>query len=532
MNKQNAYKNGNIKCFFLLTAACLIISAFAGCGSASDTDSSLLSASTAYPEIDTYIEKVISDEEIPGLSIVIVQGDEVIYCKGFGVTSLDNPTPVTTKTIFDLASLTKSFTATGILLLEDTGLIDIDNPIRQYLPDFQLADPRGAEITVRQLLNQTSGIPGALSEPLIFQEGENPYQKLISSLNNILLSSDPGMAFQYADLNYCLLGALIEEMSGMSYEEYMQENVFTPLGLDYTTLYPDVAEKLGKADGHQPMYGAIVVRNISLFRSAMPAGWVMSCAEDMGQWIIVQLNNGATSEGRIFPEDDIEELQNPAILYEDNDTTAYYGMGWSISNDISEEKTLWHCGDTPNFTTDMLLLPEHDTGIVVLVNSQASNLGHRIAPEVANILLGLDLKSINVPWWAHWKALDTLAITVFIFIVILLLGWLAYIGWLWRRLCTGKRCFFWSQVAGKKYPAWQITFYLIPLALLIMIMTAGYIVIKALYGYNLFEVLILFRTGAPPGLYLSGILSIFIVFLWSFILAVVGLITRHVKTGI
>jgi hypothetical protein len=316
----------------------------------------------------------------------------------------------------------------------------------------------------------------------------------------------------------------------MTYEEYMDTYIFTPLGMDYTTVDPDEAKELGKADGHQPMYGNVVVSNMPSFKSARAAGWVMSSVEDMGKWLLVQLNGGVLDGEQIFPAPIIEELHTTAVLYEDNGEEMGYGMGWCISRNEAPQ-LIFHCGDTPDFTTDMLLLPEYDTGIVVLVNGQVSTISHSIAPEAANILLGLDLQSMNVPWWAHWKALDTAATIALSPIVFLFAGWILYSWWLWRRFRTGKRCFFWAPAAGPMPPAWQITLYSIPLALFIMISIAGYVVIKALFGYNLFEVLVLFQCGAPPGLYLSGILFIASIFLWALMLALVGLITRYVKTG-
>jgi CubicO group peptidase (beta-lactamase class C family) len=131
---QHTCKKRNIKHFFLLTAICLVISILSGCSSAPDDTSTVLKNTPAYSEIDAYIQKMMSNEEIPGLSIVIVQGDEIIYCKGFGAASLDTSIPVTGTTIFDLASLSKSFTALGTLLLEDRGLINIDDRFKNTCP--------------------------------------------------------------------------------------------------------------------------------------------------------------------------------------------------------------------------------------------------------------------------------------------------------------------------------------------------------------------------------------------------------------
>ena len=125
-------------------------------------------------QIDQYIQGQMTKQNIVGLSVAVVQNNEVTYLNGFGAASIKRKTQVTPQTIFDLASCSKSFTAMATLLLWNDGLIDLDQPVKHYIPEFQLADEKAsAEITVRELLNQTSGLPGDLSEPLNYQKDGN-----------------------------------------------------------------------------------------------------------------------------------------------------------------------------------------------------------------------------------------------------------------------------------------------------------------------------------------------------------------------
>jgi len=514
----------------LLAVICLLSLIMGGCaaGGSPPEGVSFSEAATLYPEVDEFIQQQIQADDIPGVAVVVVQGSEVIYCKGFGVASLETDKPLTPQTIFDLASVSKSFTALGVLLLQDEALIDIDTPVQYYLPDFQPNDERASQITVRQLLNHTSGLPGAFSAPLIFQEGEDEMKVLVAALSRVRLNRDPGSSFEYADINYCLLGALIERVTGTTFEEYMQQSIFDPLGMENTTLYPDKAAALGRADGHQPLYGRIVTRNMPVYRSALPAGWVMSCAEDMAEWLIVHLNNGLNAEGQVFPEDCIQAAHTTAVLFEENGQEMGYGMGWFI-NDSNDTQLIWHGGDTPTFTADMVLLPEYDAGVVVLVNSQACTIGHSIAPGVINRIFGLELEAMTVPWWAHWKAIDTMATFALVVITLMLLAMVFYIWWLWRQFRKGERCLIGSSLAGPLPPAWQMTLYMVLLALLAMFSFASYLVVRTLYGYNLFEVLVLFRLGSPPGVYISGVVLLVVLFLWALLLALVAIFTRSSK---
>jgi CubicO group peptidase (beta-lactamase class C family) len=517
----------------LLIMACPFALFSSGYSKAPEAEPTVVSSpdTSSFPEVDEYIKQKMMAEDIPGLAVVVVQGDKIVYMKGFGVTSLKNPSPVTPQTVFDLASSSKSFTALGVLLLRDDGLIDLDAPVQQYLPDFQLADREAsAQITVRQLLNQTGGLPGNFSEPLVFQQGEDAMEKMIAALHRVKLNHPPGSSFEYADVNYCLLGALIERVAGIPFEDYMQQKLFTPLGMTHTTLYPSEAAGFDRADGHQPMFGRVVTRNIPIFRSASPAGWVMSCAEDMGQWLIVHLNDGRTAEGQSIPAKDIEEVHTPSVLFEENGEEVGYGMGWLVGHGPDDELLIWHGGDTPNFMSDMILLPEYHLGVVVLVNSQASTIGHSIGPGVANLILGLKLEPVAVPWWAHWKAVDTTATGVLVFASFLVLALVAYIWRVWWQFRAKKRHFVGSLLADRMPPAWQMFLSLVPIGLLVMFAIAAFLVVQILYGYNLYKALIMFQLESPPGIYISGMMVIVSVLLWAILLAFLALFTRGSKS--
>lgn len=504
---------------------------FIGCNNTGEleiTGVSSLEIPASYPQVDDYIEQQMKSDDIPGLAVVVVQGDEIVYCKGFGVSSIETKQPVTPQTIFDLASVSKSFTALGVLLLRDDGLIELDASVQQYLPDFKPNDSQASQITIRQLLNHTSGLPGAFSAPLIFQQGDDEMAELVAVLSRVRFNREPGTSFEYADINYCLLGALIERVSGKTFEDYICQEIFVPLDMSNTTLCPDKAAALDKAEGHQSMYGQVVVRHIPVYRSALPAGWVMSCAEDMGKWLIAHLNSGSINGEQVIPAADIEEVHLPAIAYEENGEEIGYGMGWFIGS-IDDVLVVWHSGDTPNFTADMILLPDYETGVVTLVNSQACTIGHDIASGVANLVLGLELEPMRVAWWAHWKAIDTLATIALAFIILMVLALIFYILYIWRQFQAKKRCFVGSSLVGPALPPWQLVLYIFPLATYLMFALAGYLVLKTLYGYNLFEMLALFQLGAPPGVYISGVSFLIILFLWALLLAFTGIFTRRSK---
>ena len=223
-----------------ITPACAIAAIFLAVFTVSPMAASGLSspAETISPqEIDSYVQQQLAKTHIPGIAIAIVEGQDIVYLKGFGTASLRRQTPVTPETIFDLASCSKSFTALAVLTLWHDGIIDIDKPVITYLPEFRLMhETASSEITVRELLIQTSGIPGTFAEPLAFHNGPDAMEQLAASMAHIQSNNLPGAKFEYSNLNYALLGALVEKVTGQQFEDYVQEHIFNPLGMKNSTL--------------------------------------------------------------------------------------------------------------------------------------------------------------------------------------------------------------------------------------------------------------------------------------------------------
>ena len=468
----------------------------------------------------------MQDAGIPGVAVAVVQHGKIIYLKGFGVSSLNGSEPVTPQTVFDLASSSKSFTAMGVLLLEDAGLIDLDRPYKTYVPDFTLADGADSGITVRQLLNHTSGLPGAFSEPLAYHDGEGGYDALLTALQRVRTDRAPGTSFEYANINYCLLGLLIQRVSGLSFEDYMSSALFAAAGLRHTTLDPQQAARWDKADGHQPFFGTLVARNIPAIKSARAAGWVMSCAEDMARWLILQLDEGSLDGRQLLPADDIAEAQAPEVEFKENGGDVAYGMGWFSGDSRNGTYLVWHGGDTPNFMSDMLLVPGEDFGVVVLANAQSSSLGHSLGPGVANLIAGLNLERSAVPWWAYWKTLDTIAIYGMAFNICLIIGLALYslrLGWEFKKQ---RRYAVLSPWARPVMPVYILLLYMTPFIVVALIFGVGYTIVQTLYGYNPFQAIVDFRLVGPPGVWIASITFFSMAAVWGVALALVALFTR------
>ena len=479
---------------------------------------------TSFDEIDRLVEEQMVAGHIPGLALVITSGDQIVHVKGFGVTSLDDPRPVTENTIFDLASISKSFTALAILLLRDEGLIDLGQPVQRYLPDFELADPEAsAQITVAQLLNHTSGLPTG-TDPLMYQQGSDAMEKMVAGLGDVHLDREPGEYFEYANLNYSLLGAIVERVSGLPFEMFVQERIFDPLGLGHTTAYPDVAESLGKSDGHQPIFGFVITRNVPVYRTAVPAGWVMSSAADMGRWLIFHQNGGKLDGQQLVPIEDIEKLHQPTTTLERDNQTVGYGMGWFSFTDGNGISYIWHGGDTPNFSTEMILVPGYGLGVAMMVNSQNESLVHSLAPQIVGLMVGTDVELPSAPWWASWASLDKFAsflAAVDLFLVLALVG---YIWWLRQQVRMGKR----QRLTWPFLQKWRLhirhaVLNISPLVALGLILLAIFLVARYFFGFDPFSIAVDFRLFSPPSIWWSSVGFFFAIGLWTLMLAALGL---------
>ncbi len=514
----------------MLLLAILIVPIVGSAQLVSGQSSEILSS-----QITQYIQEQMAEKNIVGMSVAIVRNEETTYLKSFGYSSIKKQTTVTPQTIFDLASCSKSFTAMAVLLLWNDGLIDLGKPLKYYIPEFQMEDEDvSAKITIGQLLNQTSGIPGNIHEPVAFQgkddpQDENAFELLVAAMKNIRTNRPPGSSFEYTNLNYCLLGALVERVSGISFEDFMQERIFTPLGMTNSTTKPEVAASLDRADGHQMFLGKIISRDIPVYRSAVPAGWVMSSGEDMGKWLLVNLNKGILNNQQVIPAKVIEQMETPTVnLIKDGDE-ASYGMGWFIGQAGDGETVIWHGGDTPNFLSEMIMLPDRHVGVVMLVNSQTSRDAHSVALGIASLLMGSELELPTSPWWASWTAIDRIALNAIILSSVLILCLIPYLWLQWRVIRRYRKPETMHPRIGGTMKIWLFVLPVTHWVFLLIVAVAAYIIAQTIFGFNLFKTIIRFGDFSPPGVMIAAITILVAIVLWALAITVTGFLRAFAR---
>ena len=340
--------------------------------------------------MDAYLAANFPRAGAPGLAVAVVDADGVRYLRTFGdCPDADAP--------FIVGSLSKSFTVAAVMQLVEQGAVDLDAPASRYAPGYDVPD----EVTVRSLLNQTSGF-GAYDSLAEAADGE--------------LGETFG-AFSYANANYDLLGRVVEGASGEDYARYLDEHVLEPLGMASTTADPARAEALGMVPGHRDWFGLPVADG---FRHAQgdgawggPAsGYVASSVRDMASYLRMYLNGGMGGDGaRVLSADSVRRMFLDRVPDPEGDT--YYGMGWTSFSWDDGELVLSHDGQVENYTASMCLLPERGIGIVALSDAN-DNAGGNIrffdlVGGVVSVAIGGTGQPMDDAWtWAWRQRVDVL----------------------------------------------------------------------------------------------------------------------------
>lgn len=345
--------------------------------------------------IDAYVLAQMRAQRIPGLALGIVHGERIVHLRGFG-SATPAGRPVTPQTPLVIGSLTKSFTALAVMQLAEAGRLELDAPAQRYIPWFALTDPEAStHISLRHLLTHTSGIPRFVGRVLLAGKGEKTVDQRVRELGAVNPLWPAGAAFQYSNANYLVLGLVIQIVSGQSYEDYIRQHILGPLEMGQSFLSEAEALQHGMATGYRWWFGMPLPADLPYLPDALPAGFLISSAEDMAHYLIAHLNRGRYGETSILSPAGVAELHRP--LAPIGSAGAHYGMGW-VSEEINGIAMLTHTGDTANFHADMILLPQSQWGLIMLTNANNTLVGQvaaigtlgtwRIAAGLASLLIG------------------------------------------------------------------------------------------------------------------------------------------------
>jgi len=334
------------------------------------------------------LETIIRAEKIPGLAVGIVEDGKLVYSRGFGVMNLGGPArPVTAKTLFHMASVTKPFVATAVMQLVETEKVDLDAPVTKYVPYFRLKDARYKSITVRQMLTHTSGMPDVDDYQWDKPELDSgALERYIRGLTDKELRSEPGSRFAYSNMAFEVLGDLIAKVSGKSFEDYVEANILKPLGMKSSTLMFEKADPALIALGHTRA-GDGAMKSIAHYpynRAHSPSSNLHSNVVDMSSWMMANLNRGELDGRRILKRSTYALLWKPAV--ETGKQGRRVGISWFLDASKGEPLVL-HAGGDDGFLSYVCLCPDRKIGVVMMTNCDSAPAAQKVIDATISIAL-------------------------------------------------------------------------------------------------------------------------------------------------
>ncbi len=336
---------------------------------------------------------------VPGFALGVLH-EGVTCAEGFGVTNRDHPLPVTGETLFQIGSITKTFTATLIMRLSEQGKVRLDDPVRAYLPEFRVRDPQAsAEATIRHLLTHTGGWLGD-----VFRDtgsGADALSRYVAGMAELEQVHPLGGPLSYNNAGFAVAGAIIEAVTGQAYEEALREMVLAPLGLQAAFFTAAEAITHRFAVGHSRDGG--VARPWQLARAIAPMGGLIVSAPELLRYAAFHLGDGTTAAGeRLLQPESLAAMRQPQVTFWDR---SHVGLAWFLS-DLYGPRTQSHGGGVVGQETLLTLLPEQGFAIAALSNrAWGGNLNRRVTAEALRLYFGLESADQPKPQGADAAAL-------------------------------------------------------------------------------------------------------------------------------
>jgi CubicO group peptidase (beta-lactamase class C family) len=335
-------------------------------------------------EVDSYIAAQLREQRIPGLALAVIRDGRVVKSRGYGLANIELQVPVTPDTVFQLGSIGKQFTATAILMLAEDGKLSLDDKITHYFPG---AAPRWNAITIRHLLNHTSGIADYTDDKYIAPGGLTPLheeltdEEILRRFTTLPFDFKPSEKWSYSNTGYAILGFLIRKVSGQSYGDFLQARIFKPLGMSATRVISESDIVPNRAAGYILENNEIKNQHwVSPHWNMLADGALYSTSADMTKW-----DASITARALLKPES-YAQMWTPAPL--NNGKNYPYGFGWDLL-EVNGHRLQEHGGAWQGFTAHYSRYPDDHLSVIVLTNLESGPSNpEKIAHEVAALYIG------------------------------------------------------------------------------------------------------------------------------------------------
>ena len=330
---------------------------------------------------DDLMPRLMSQDNVPGAALALIKDGAIVMEKGYGLRDLAAHSPVTTATLFNIGSISTSFTALGLAQLVDEHRVELDAPVVRYLPDLRFSDPQaGQRVTLRQLLSHTSGLPADEQWP---SEAPSTREGIVAEFANMPFSAQPGTRFQYCTRCIVLAASVLERVTGQSWEAYTRAHIFAPLQMTTAAFGPSGLERAAdraRPYRHDTVFGFVPIpwTRLQFLEPLEPGGGIDADIDAMAHYALLQLDGGTAFGHRLVSARMIYELQRPEIAVGNDWTPSAraenlrYALGW-FTADIGRAFLIFHNGSNPGFRAGIVLAPFAKAGVVILTNGESNH---------------------------------------------------------------------------------------------------------------------------------------------------------------
>jgi CubicO group peptidase (beta-lactamase class C family) len=344
---------------------------------------------------DDLMLRLMSTDNVPGAALALIKDGRIILEKGYGFRDLAAHAPVTTATLFNIGSISKSFTALDVAQLVDQHRVELDTPVIRYIPNFRLSDPRATRaVTLRQLLSHTSGLPPDEKWP---PQVPPAREGIVSEFANMPITAQPGTQFQYCSRCVVLAAYVLERLTGQSWETYTRAHVFIPLGMITASFGPLGLEQTpnrAQPYRHDAVLGEVPVPwgRLQYLQVLAPAGGIDANVDEMARYALLQLGGGTIFRRRVLSPQMMAELHRPEISVGPDWTPAariqnlHYALGW-FTADMRGMHLIFHNGANPGFRAAITLVPASRAGVVILTNGASDRFTNAATRSLLEQLL-------------------------------------------------------------------------------------------------------------------------------------------------
>jgi CubicO group peptidase (beta-lactamase class C family) len=371
-------------------------------------------AAPSQQEIDQSVQRAMKEFQVPGMAVSVVHAGALYYSAGHGVLEAGQKQAVDDRSLFQIASVSKAFTAATLALLADEGKLAWDDRVIDHLPEFRMFDPWVTrEFTIRDLLTHRSGLPLGAGDLLVFPEGNATRAEIIQALRYLEPSSSFRSKFDYDNLLYIVAGEVVARVSGQTFEEFLEQRLLAPLGMtDCSATFERAAEDAAKATPHLLIDGAPQTTTAGADGVIAAAGGVNCSARSMARWLAFVLSKGVTEEGmQLISAAQFGQLLSPVTIlpsagYLEEHAGSWlsaYALGWNVST-FYGQPMLSHAGGLWGMTTFVMLLPKQNLAIFAS-NNLMSPAPRAIVNDIADRFLADDESAARPASGKDWIAI-------------------------------------------------------------------------------------------------------------------------------